>query len=178
MFRCNVKIKGGLIAVLLYLRNLSIRHLLQVFRFQFKDRVGSPCRRPDGLILQEIFIEIRFDPFDMTDGRHASDREACNCSREIGICLAYAFSCIFADAFFVHAVRAAGEDEDRLVRLLAFEDQRLHNLTEFASRAVCGFLRRARGLGVFDHAVVESERGQQVLNFLSGGGESGHMDQI
>lgn len=111
----------------------------------------------------------------MTDGRHAADGEARDGAREIGVCFADGFARVCADTFFVHAVRAAGEDEDRLVRSLAFEDQRLHDLTEFATRAVCGFLCGARGLGVFDHAVVVAKRVEQVLNFLRGGGESCHV---
>lgn len=151
--------------------DFSFRHLLQVVRSQFEDRVGSPRRRPNFIVLKKIFIEIGFNFLSMTDGRHAADGKARDGSREIGIRFADGFARVFADAIFIHAVRAAGEDEDRLVRFFALEDQRLHDLTEFASRAVCGFLRRARRLGMFDHGVVIAKRVEQVLNFLSGGGE-------
>ena len=94
----------------------------------------------------------------MTDGRHAADGEACNCSHEIGICAADGFSRISADAFFVHAVCAAGEDQNWLAAGLAAKDERLDDLSQFTACAVCGFLRRARGLGMFDHGVVITKR--------------------
>ena len=65
--------------------DFSIRHLLQVVRSQFKDRVGSPRRRPNFFVLQEIFIEVRFNLLSMTDGRHAADGKASDGSREISV---------------------------------------------------------------------------------------------
>ena len=75
-------------------------------------------------------------------------------SHEIGICAADGFSRIPADAFLVHAVCSAGQDQNRLAAGLAAKDQRLDDLSQFTACAVCGFLRRARGLGVFDDGVI------------------------
>src|SRR5262245_50876327 len=103
----------------------------------------------------------------MTDRRHASDREAGRCSDEIGIRAADLIPCVLSDALLIHAICATGKDQDRLSRIISLEDQRFYDLTKFASRAICGFLRGARGFGMFDDGVVMPERAEQILYFLS-----------
>jgi len=155
--------------------NFPAGHFLQIFGVQLEDCVRRPRRRPDGFELQEILIEIRFHVLHVTERRHASDREAGHGSHEIGVCPPDGFAGIFADEFFIHAVGAAGEHEDRFARVLPFEDERLDDLAKVASRAVGGFLCRTRGFGMFDHGVVVSERVEQVLDFLCGRGKICHI---
>jgi len=72
----------------------------------------------------------------MPQGRHAADREAGHCAHEIGVGTADRFAGVLADALLIDAVRAAGQDQDRLARILPFEDQRLDDLAELAPGAV------------------------------------------
>ena len=56
----------------------------------------------------------RFPFLEVTKGRYASDREAGHGSHKIGVCPADGFARVLADALLVDAVRAAGQDKDRL----------------------------------------------------------------
>ena len=80
----------------------------------------------------------------MTHRGDAPNRETRHGAHEIGVGAPDGFARVLADSFLVDAVRAAGQDENRFVGLLPFEDQRLDDLAELTAGAVCRFLRGAR----------------------------------
>ncbi len=143
----------------------------QILGSQLKDRVRRSGCCPDGLELKKVFIQIRFHGLRMTQRRDAADREPGRCPDEIRIGPPDRLPGIFADPFFIDAVRAAGQYQDRLAGLQTFEYQGLDDLSQRAAGAVRGFPCRTRGLGVLDDREIIAETMQHVLDFLCRWGE-------
>jgi len=130
-------------------------------------------RRPNFIILEQIFVEECLDWLDMPHRRNSPDDETSALAHEISVGLADLLPQDRGKGLFVHAVDAAGDHQNRAIRLLCAENERFGNLSYRATNRLrcigCG----AGAVGQLHDLQDQAESIQGSLNALSAGTEFG-----
>src|SRR5918996_868227 len=151
-----------------YRGDAAPRHRHEVVRGQPEDRVGVTGGGPDRGEAEQVLVDHGHQGPGVADRRHATDREAGFGEDEIGVGALERLPDERGDLALVHAVRSAGDDEERAPGLPQAEHERLRDLVHAAANGARGVGGRPRRQAQVHDLVPEPERPQRLLHALAG----------